>query len=77
MPCNAYKSIVPPDIVDSSSSGEVMTREGENAALHCFASGNPHPTITWRREDFRPIATGGKTGIYIHARLRLTYEIWK
>ncbi|XP_047984317.1 protein amalgam-like isoform X2 [Leguminivora glycinivorella] len=42
---------VPPDIVDSGSSGEVMVREGENVSIHCAASGVPPPTIMWRRED--------------------------
>ncbi|XP_063619402.1 protein amalgam-like [Cydia splendana] len=43
--------VVPPDIVDSGSSGEVMVREGENVSIHCAASGVPPPTIMWRRED--------------------------
>ncbi|XP_026755688.2 lachesin-like [Galleria mellonella] len=42
---------VPPDIVDSGSSSEVIIHEGDDVALHCSASGTPLPTITWRRED--------------------------
>ncbi|XP_059052787.1 lachesin-like [Achroia grisella] len=42
---------VPPDIVDSGSSGEVTVHEGDNVTLYCSASGTPQPTITWRRED--------------------------
>ncbi|KAM3967367.1 lachesin [Aphomia sociella] len=51
---------VPPDIVDSGSSGEVMVREGDNITLHCSASGTPQPTITWRREDFTVMRVGGE-----------------
>ncbi|KAJ0178851.1 hypothetical protein K1T71_005626 [Dendrolimus kikuchii] len=43
--------LVPPDIVDSDSSGEVIIHEGDNVSLHCAASGTPQPLITWRRED--------------------------
>ncbi|CAH1647036.1 unnamed protein product [Spodoptera littoralis] len=42
---------VPPDIVDSDSSGEVLVWEGDNVTLHCAASGTPQPVILWRRED--------------------------
>ncbi|XP_075972019.1 lachesin-like [Anticarsia gemmatalis] len=42
---------VPPDIMDSDSSGEVIVREGDNVSLHCAASGTPPPTVLWRRED--------------------------
>ncbi|KAG6444206.1 hypothetical protein O3G_MSEX003240 [Manduca sexta] len=52
---------VPPDIVNSSSSGEVIIREGENVSLHCSASGTPPPTITWRREDSALMKIGKQT----------------
>ncbi|CAG9795206.1 unnamed protein product [Diatraea saccharalis] len=48
------------DIVDSNSSSEVMVREGDNVSLHCAASGTPHPTIGWRREDLANIRVGLK-----------------
>ncbi|XP_045030063.1 neurotrimin-like isoform X2 [Daphnia magna] len=52
----AYLSVtVPPDIVDSESSGDVMVTEGQNTTLRCSATGHPLPVITWRREDGRPI----------------------
>ncbi|XP_063824550.1 lachesin-like [Ostrinia nubilalis] len=47
---------VPPDITSSSS--EVMVREGDNVTLHCATSGTPPPTITWRREDSAQIRVG-------------------
>lgn len=50
---------VPPDIVDSESSGDVMVTEGQNTTLRCSATGHPLPVITWRREDGRPIQNHG------------------
>lgn len=51
---------VPPDIVDSESSGDVMVTEGQNTTLRCSATGHPLPVITWRREDGRPIQNHGR-----------------
>ncbi|XP_073942924.1 lachesin-like [Choristoneura fumiferana] len=53
--------VVPPDIVDSGSSGEVMVREGENVSIHCAALGTPPPTITWRREDSGVMKIGAES----------------
>ncbi|KAH8040378.1 hypothetical protein HPB51_010158 [Rhipicephalus microplus] len=50
--------LVPPDIVDSESSSDVLVREGSNVTLSCRAKGYPAPRITWRREDGTPIAVG-------------------
>ncbi|XP_012136048.1 neurotrimin isoform X2 [Megachile rotundata] len=43
--------VVPPDILDSDTSTDMMVREGSNVTLHCTATGSPEPNITWRRED--------------------------
>ncbi|CAL4168308.1 unnamed protein product, partial [Meganyctiphanes norvegica] len=43
--------VVPPNIVDSDSSGDVMVQEHANVTLTCSATGTPTPSITWRRED--------------------------
>ncbi|XP_066949759.1 lachesin-like [Macrobrachium rosenbergii] len=43
--------VVPPNIIDSDTSGDVMAQEGANINLTCNASGTPQPSITWRRED--------------------------
>ncbi|RVE51914.1 hypothetical protein evm_003380 [Chilo suppressalis] len=51
---------VPPDIVDSNSSSEVMVREGDSVNLHCAASGTPHPAVTWRREDSVDMRVGSQ-----------------
>ncbi|UYV78495.1 LSAMP [Cordylochernes scorpioides] len=49
---------VPPDIIDSESSTDVLVREGSNVTLSCRAKGVPSPVITWKREDGQPIAFG-------------------
>lgn len=46
---------MPPNIVDSESSGDVMLQEGANATLSCSATGHPMPSIVWRREDNKNI----------------------
>ncbi|XP_045133787.1 lachesin-like isoform X2 [Portunus trituberculatus] len=47
--------VVPPNIVDGKTSGDVMVQEGANITLECSATGTPMPTITWRREDHMKI----------------------
>ena len=54
-----FINIVPPDILDNESSGDVMVTEGSNTTLRCIASGQPPPLIIWRREDGRPIQNHG------------------
>ncbi|KAH7960286.1 hypothetical protein HPB49_018520 [Dermacentor silvarum] len=48
-------SEVPPAIVDAQTVQTVTIREGENVRLHCSATGQPEPVVTWRRENGRPI----------------------
>lgn len=47
---------VPPDISDYQTSTDMVVREGSNVTLRCAASGTPHPSITWRRENGEPIS---------------------
>ncbi|XP_045135901.1 neurotrimin-like [Portunus trituberculatus] len=47
--------VVPPDIIDKESSGDITVREGQDVTLTCRAKGHPAPNITWRREDNRDI----------------------
>ncbi|XP_076220630.1 lachesin isoform X2 [Nomia melanderi] len=47
--------VVPPDISDSSTSTDMVVREGSNVTLRCAATGIPAPNITWRREDGQTI----------------------
>nr|XP_042898889.1 lachesin-like isoform X1 [Parasteatoda tepidariorum] len=50
--------VVPPDIIDTDSSSDVLAREGSDVTLVCKAKGYPSPTISWRREDYQPVAAG-------------------
>ncbi|XP_043791730.1 lachesin-like [Apis laboriosa] len=42
--------VVPPDILDDSTSTDMEVREGSNVTLRCAATGTPKPKVTWRRE---------------------------
>ncbi|XP_034670178.1 neurotrimin isoform X2 [Drosophila subobscura] len=47
--------VIPPDIINEETSGDLMVPEGGAAKLVCRARGHPKPRITWRREDGREI----------------------
>ncbi|XP_042218246.1 neurotrimin-like [Homarus americanus] len=47
--------VVPPDIIDRESSGDLTIREGEDVTLTCRARGHPTPGVLWRREDNQDI----------------------
>ncbi|GJQ77103.1 hypothetical protein Trydic_g23673 [Trypoxylus dichotomus] len=50
--------VVPPDILDYSTSTDMVVREGSNVSLRCAATGSPEPSIAWRREGGEPIPLG-------------------
>lgn len=47
--------VIPPDIINEETSGDMMVPEGGSAKLVCRARGHPKPRIIWRREDGRDI----------------------
>lgn len=51
---------MPPDILDFSTSTDMVVQEGINVTLKCAARGSPQPIITWRREgnDLITLPTG-------------------
>lgn len=53
--------VVPPRIVDSLSSSDMVQTEGSNVTLECVASGSPEPEVVWRREDAREITIDKNT----------------
>lgn len=56
---------VPPDILDYSTSSDMVVREGSNVSLRCAATGSPEPSIAWRREGGEAIPLGnGQEGKY-------------
>lgn len=46
---------MPPDIINTDTSGDLSVSEGENATLWCKATGHPTPRIAWKREDGQSI----------------------
>ncbi|XP_053214429.1 limbic system-associated membrane protein-like [Panonychus citri] len=63
-----YLNVVEPPRIDESSftsGSEKTVRENSNLTLTCRASGNPSPTIEWRREDGRAIhQSSPSSGLY-------------
>ncbi|KXJ82496.1 hypothetical protein RP20_CCG012393 [Aedes albopictus] len=51
---------VPPAIVESLTSNDMVVREGTNVTLTCKAKGFPEPYVMWRREDGDEMAIGGE-----------------
>nr|XP_045593468.1 lachesin-like [Procambarus clarkii]XP_045593469.1 lachesin-like [Procambarus clarkii] len=47
--------VVPPDIIDRESSGDLVIREGDDVTLTCRARGHPTPGVVWRREDSQDV----------------------
>ncbi|XP_047347784.1 limbic system-associated membrane protein-like isoform X3 [Vespa velutina] len=55
--------VVPPDILDNSTSTDMVVKEGSNVTLRCAARGSPQPNITWKREDGELILLGDGQGV--------------
>jgi len=54
--------LVPPDIDQELSSGDVTVTEGGNTTLTCITHGQPQPTVTWIREDKESIKMVSSAG---------------
>ncbi|XP_059487667.1 lachesin-like isoform X4 [Neocloeon triangulifer] len=55
--------VVPPDIVNEDTSGDVMVPEGGTVKLTCRARGYPTPHVQWRREDNSEIVIREPSGV--------------
>ncbi|GBM22081.1 Lachesin [Araneus ventricosus] len=54
--------LIPPTIIESSTSSDTVIEERSKVSLRCEASGYPEPIITWRREDGKDINLGSYGG---------------
>jgi hypothetical protein len=54
--------LVPPVIVESMTSNDLVVREGTNVTLQCRAKGFPEPYVMWRREDGDEMSISGENG---------------
>ena len=46
---------VPPTIIDSKTSQDIIVEEGSSVNMTCEALGSPEPRIMWKREDNKTI----------------------
>ena len=46
---------VPPTIIDSKTSPDIVVEEGSSVNMTCEALGSPEPRIMWKREDNKMI----------------------
>lgn len=53
---------VPPVIIESLTSNDLVVREGTNVTLQCRAQGFPEPYVMWRREDGNEMSINGENG---------------
>lgn len=58
------QTTVPPVILESHTSNDMVVREGTNVTMTCKAKGFPEPYVMWRREDGDEMAIGGENGNY-------------
>lgn len=58
----SHKFSVPPVIVETLTSNDMVVREGTNVTLTCKAKGFPEPYVMWRREDGDEMSISGENG---------------
>ncbi|XP_050035352.1 lachesin isoform X2 [Dermacentor andersoni] len=56
---NVYVHVRVPPIISDNSTRSVIASTGQNITLECYATGNPTPHISWRRENNDLLPTGG------------------
>lgn len=53
-----HLSVRRPPIITDNSTSSIVTTEGEQIQMECFATGFPSPKIVWRRENNALLPTG-------------------
>ncbi|KAG8229389.1 hypothetical protein J437_LFUL000910 [Ladona fulva] len=66
--------VVPPDIINEETSGDVMVPEGGTVKLTCHARGYPVPHVLWRREDNADIVIREPSGVKTKGNTALLTE---
>uniref|UniRef100_A0A1A9X2A9 Ig-like domain-containing protein n=1 Tax=Glossina brevipalpis TaxID=37001 RepID=A0A1A9X2A9_9MUSC len=67
--------VVPPMIVESMTSNDMVVREGLNVTLMCKARGYPEPYVMWRREDGEEMLIGGEHVNVVDGELLLITKV--
>lgn len=64
----SHEFSVPPVIVETLTSNDMVVREGTNVTLTCKAKGFPEPYVMWRREDGDEMSISGENGENYHLK---------
>ncbi|XP_037882267.1 uncharacterized protein LOC119633102 isoform X1 [Glossina fuscipes] len=67
--------VVPPLIVETMTSNDMVVREGLNVTLMCKARGYPEPYVMWRREDGEEMLIGGEHVNVVDGELLLITKV--
>lgn len=51
-------TVLRPPIITDNSTQAIVAKEGDFVIMECFATGNPTPSIVWRRENNALLPTG-------------------
>jgi neurotrimin len=68
---SSFTPLVPPVIMESLTSNDMVVREGTNVTLNCKAKGFPEPYVMWRREDGNEMSIGGENGEHPNVKNRV------
>ncbi|XP_037047809.1 lachesin isoform X1 [Bradysia coprophila] len=67
--------VVPPVIIESMTSNDMVVREGTNVSLMCKARGYPDPYVMWRREDGDEMSIAGENVNVVDGEMLLITKV--